>query len=292
MARLLVFTPTFGDGPMPETIESVAMQRFNGELVHEVSYYNPFPGERNLRNVTAQYQRARQMMMDGGFGALVCVEHDMALLPNCIARMLELSAAHDAPVVYSPYMLRHGTNVLSTWQKNGQKNLGMSLSLYPKELALYRRRGWGEISGVGFGCTLIRAETLRAVGIRQPADNHAPDIPFATDCLRGGIRQIGAFDVPSRHYHAGQWLEAYDMSGEKSRVLALANVTVNADGATLPLKKGSYYTLPRAVAAEQARAGYVKLTLTEGEYETAAVEPIAEKGVMTTGRKKGKNAVS
>lgn len=277
---------------MPETVVSIAMQQFEGELLHEVSYHNPFPGERNLRNVTAQYQRARQMTLDGGFDGLVCVEHDMSLLPNCVARMWEHGWNQGASVVYSPYMLRHGTNVLSTWQKNGKKNLGMSLSLYPKELALYRRQGWGEISGVGFGCTMIRAETLRAVGIRQPADNHAPDIPFATDCLRGGIKQIGAFDVPSRHYHAGKWLEAYDMTGEKARVLALVDVTINADGVTMPLKKGSYYTLPRAVATEQARAGYIKLTLGENEYETAAIEPTREKGVMTTGRKRGKNASS
>lgn len=291
MPSLLVYTPTYADLLRPETVASVAAQRFDGELVHEISRHNPYPGERNMRNVTAQYQRARQMALDGGYDGLLTVEHDMVLPPDAAQKLWETQA----DVVYAAYMLRHGTNVLNLWRWTaGARNLGMSLSLYPAELRALRRKGVGRVSGVGFGCTLIRRETLSKIPFRQDPNGNAPDIPFALDCLQRGIVALGRFDVACGHIHEGVVLDAYQHGGIVARAYALQNVTVNLNGESVRLTQGRYYTLPLPVAGELARAGYVRLTNgvdagteTEGR-ETATAEPARETATATVTKRRKK----
>lgn len=282
MARLLVYTATFGEGPRPETVASVAAQEFDGELVHEISYHNPFPGLRNMANVVAQYQRARQMALDDGYDALLTVEHDMELPAGMV------QALWDTPgdVVYGLYMLRHGTNVISLWRHEGPKNLGMSMSFYPAEFRRYRQAGYGPVSGVGWGCTLIRRNVLSAIQVRElPGD--AGDIPFAQDCLRAGYKILGRFDRACRHYHEGVWLEVgMDHAASTHRVLALADVTVSVNGQPRPLKQGHYYSLPAELAGDLTRAGYVRVTLPEPDPAPAVVEQATDVRAMTRTRRR------
>jgi len=255
MLRLLVFTPTFGNGPHQETLDSVAAQVFDGELTHEVSWHNPYPTQgRDMRNVTAQYQRAQQLLFDGNYDGMMFVEHDMWLPPDAIAKLW----ATPAPVVYAPYLLRHGSNVLSLWQWTGGRNLGMSLTLYPQELAQLRKAGEGPVSGVGFGCTLIHKEVLQIVsGFRGP-DDQAPDLPFAMDCIHAGIRPWGRFDIECGHYHQGEWMWPWrERKGTHvGRIYMLQDVNVMVDGDSKKLIHGHYYSLPEGVREDLIRAGY------------------------------------
>lgn len=254
MTRLLVFTPTFGEGPRAETIAAVTAQQFNGELVHEISWHNPYPtAGRDMRNVLAQYQRARQMVMNGEYDGLLMVEHDMDIPPNAAQVMWDTPA----PVVYAPYLLRHGSNVLSLWQWTGGKNLGMSLSLYPSELAELRKGNVGPVCGVGFGCTLVRRDVVAKVPFRGP-DDQAPDLPFALDCIRKGIKPLGRFDIECGHFHAGNWLWPWSQPEGSivQRIYMLQNVTVSVDGESKPLKRGRYYSLPAHLRQDLIRAGY------------------------------------
>lgn len=253
---ILVFTPTYADGPRPETIRSVSRQQTTLEITHEVSWLdNPLPGRR-MENVIAQYQKAWRMALAGGYDALLTVEHDMVLPPNAVEKLM----GTDAPVVYGVYMLRHGIPTLSAWQYINNKSLGMSLSLYPNEVRKGRQQGWLEVCGVGWGCTLIRREVLEKVTVRSTGASDAGDMAFATDCVRGGIRQIARFDVPCEHIMPdGTVLHPY-RGGIVARVLALQTLNARVGRESMPMKQGRYYTIPPEDAYELQRAGYVKIT--------------------------------
>ncbi len=285
MPGLLVFTPTYGDALRPETVASVNAQQFDGSLTHEISYHNPYPiGD--MRNVTAQYQRARDLLLAGDYDALLTVEHDMVLPPDAAQRLWDT----DAPVVYGVYMLRHGSNVLNLWRYTGGRNLGMSLSLYPDELRRARRAKTWRVSGVGFGCTLIRREVLERIPFRQDPSGNAPDIPFALDCLQRGVVAVGRFDVACGHIEGGKVLKPYVNGGIVARAYALQDVTVNVEGESRRLVKDRYYTLPLPVAGELARAGYVRLTNMPdpASRETATAEPEREQAVATVTKRRKK----
>lgn len=270
MADLLIFTPTHEDGPDARCLESVRNQQTDVLWQHEVSWLDdPLPG-RNFANVVRQYQKGWQMALDGDYHGLLTVEHDMIIPPDAIEKLY----ATPAPVVYGVYMLRHGTHTLNAWQYIGTNNMGMSLSLYPNELAKYRKRGWAEVCGVGWGCTLIRREVLQKLTVKSNA-NDAGDMAFASDCIHNGIKQIARFDVPCGHIEPnGTILEPFKNGGIVSRVYALQPVVADVGGASMPLVAGKYYTLPTESAQALARAGYVKIT---NETEERADPAIAER---------------
>lgn len=299
MPGLLIFTPTYADGPRPEMLGGVSQQTFT-DFHHEVSWLdNPLPG-RKMENVIAQYQKAWRMALDGGYDALLTLEHDMVIPANAVQRLWNT----DAPVVYAVYMLRHGIPTLSAWQYINNRALGMSLSLYPDEVRKGRQQGWLEVCGVGWGCTLIRREVLEKVTVRSTGVSDAGDLAFATDCVRGGIRQIARFDVPCEHIMPdGTVLHPY-RGGIVARVLALQTLNARIGRESKPLKKDRYYTIPPEDAIELARAGYVKIMNIDGDQdqfdenfdisgrETADADVTREMAVAPVAKRKKKNAVS
>jgi hypothetical protein len=155
-----------------------------------------------MRNVLAQYNHARTLCLSGPYDAMVTVEHDIILPPHALATLCDDGAA----VVYGTYMLRHGMPVINALKYENERNSGMSLSLYNGALAQASKAERVEVSGVGFGCTLIRRQVLEAIPFRQDAAGNAPDMPFAHDCLRQGIQQVARFNVRCGHIHEGEIL--------------------------------------------------------------------------------------
>src|SRR4030095_12526491 len=201
--HLLIFTPTYEDGLRPETVASIVAQQTHHWLTWEIGRCNPYPG-RDMRNVLAQYSYARDLCLKEPYDALLTVEHDMVLPSHAVQALCDTPA----PVVYGTYLLRHGQPVLNAWQYIGQNGLGMSLDRYPAELNKYQQMGVGRVSGVGFGCTLIRRQVLEQVPFRADGSSgHAPDLPFALDCVRLGITQLARFDVKCGHIHEGEILD-------------------------------------------------------------------------------------
>lgn len=296
MGGLLVFTPTYKGLMRPEMVASIQAQQFDGCLEWEVSDTNRYPG-RDMRNLGHHYQAAREHTLNGGYDAVCFVEHDMVVPDGGLQTLFNT----DAPVVYAAYLFRH-SRVLNFLKLDGRQNVGMSLSLYPQDLIAARRQVVCEVSGVGFGCTLIRREVLQQIPIWMPTEieGPAPDIPFALACLRAGIRQVGRFDVCCGHVtREGEILQVGQRAGMLARVMALQDITIAINDVSTPLKRDRYYSLSIDHAVELQRAGYVTITnnplMDEGEEgREIAVPPLEmgrEKAVATVTKRRPKPRV-
>ncbi|MBP8291221.1 MAG: hypothetical protein KAX65_00520, partial [Caldilineaceae bacterium] len=255
MPHLLLFTPTYGDAMRPETVAAVRALRWAGELQWEVGRDDPFPVG-DLRNVVVKYRRARELALAGGYDGLVTIEHDMG--PPADALELLWNAPGD--VVYGVYLLRHGLRVVNALRYDNERNVGQSLSLYGRELQQARRAGVVRVSGVGWGCTLIRRSVLERIPFRLTDEHDAGDMAFATDCLRSGVKMAAHFGVPCLHYDSGEILSP-ERESEMAVVVAAANVTVAVSGASVKLIAGQRYEMPLPDALEQQRAGYVRVAI-------------------------------
>jgi hypothetical protein len=257
--HLLIFTPITPGGLRPETIASIVGQQTRQRVDWEIGRCNPHPG-RDMRNVLAQYNHARNLCLSGPYDALLTVEQDMVIPPHALEALCDTPA----PVVYGTYLLRHNDPVLNAWQYSGQAGLGMSLDRYPGELLSYQKAGVGRVSGVGFGCTLIRRSVLESIPFRQDMGDHAPDMPFAFDCVRQGITQLARFDVRCGHYHEGEILSVETSRGAVVKVTVLQPINILLGGGGVALTMGQMVELPRKQAATLAELGYVQFETAPG----------------------------
>jgi hypothetical protein len=276
---LLVYTPTFGDGLLGECRESVLTQQY-GDWKWIIDDDDPFPAP-DYRNVLAKYRRARALTLSGDYDALVTVEHDMVLPVDALARL----AATDAPVVFGVYALRHGAFVLNACRYENDRNVGMSLSFYASELRMLRRAGVGRVSGVGWGCTLVRREVLEQTPLDDGGGQCAAgDLPFAQWCLANHVVMLARFDVACGHATGGSVLMPNEAT-ETVTVTALQSLNVLAGGVSLAIVAGEQYALPIGDALELQRAGYVRQV---AEIETAMMDdaPGVEHAVTRKGKRK------
>lgn len=295
--HVLIFTPTWerADGSLamrPETREAVESQVSDGRVTWDwiVSTHNPFPGETH-RNVLAQYQKAREIFLAGSYDALLTFEHDMTMPPDALLKL----TATKADVVYGVYLLRHGSLVLNAWEYIGDRNLGESLTLMPEKLALARKQGAVRVCGCGFGCTLIHRHVLEKLemhGEPDDPDQVCPDIPLARDCLREGFVSMARFDVACDHFDKEVRLRPFDGAvADRVPVRANASMNIAVISMTMQIRENEVYLLPRDVASEMSRAGYVSLvdnSPTEAREPETATLGALETMVMHAGRKKRK----
>lgn len=234
----------------PETAASVRAQIFH-HFDWVLGLENPHPiGD--VRNVLAQYQDARQRTLLGNYDALLTVEHDMVLPRDAIKRLWGTVS----DIVYGVYRLRHGSKSVNVWEYTGGRNPGGSLSDHPARLEAARRRGVARVSGVGFGCTLIRRRVLEAFNFRPGNGHDCPDIPFAEDTNRAGFVSVARFDVACGHYDGDKVLWPYGDAGMNTvKVTARQNVVA----AGVRMEAGQQYTLDSDEATELARAGFVEV---------------------------------
>jgi hypothetical protein len=256
MPSLLVYTPTFADRMHPECERTVRGQQTAPGVTWDwvVDRDDPFPYP-DHRNVLAKYQRARQQALDGGYDALLTVEHDMALPLDAFLRLW----ATAAPVVFGVYQLRHGSGVINAWRYENKRNLGSSLTHYKRELLQARKRGAWRVCGCGWGCTLIRREVLERVPFHdQEGHNAAGDLAFAYDCIARDVLMLARFDVSCIHYEKGKALHPYESNVVMAPCEGLVNQRVLIAGHVWQLRPGQRYEFPEGAVAEWSRAGYVK----------------------------------
>lgn len=257
--RLLIYSPTYAlpdgrDAMSPESAESVRSQQIQGDLVYVIGRHNPHPPPSH-RNVLAQFQQARTLCLEGGYDALLTVEHDNVLPDSgAVQRMLDTPG----DIIYAPYVLRHGVAVLSTWRYVDDHTLGDSLTLHPDELAQARRAVTWRVCGVGHGCTLFRRHVLERIEFRAiEGGQYAPDIPFALDALREGLVSVGRFDVPVLHRQNGDWLHPYQGMESMRYYCRVTLKALTPDGSRYNLQEGAYIDMPPDQAYHLARLGFV-----------------------------------
>lgn len=292
MAGVLVITPVWR-GVNPLCAAAMGPQVGDG-VEWVVDDRNPFPPP-DYRNIRVKYQDARQRVLDGEFSALVTLEADVIPPFDGLAMLL----ATPGDVVYAAMMLRHGVPLLNLFQHVGSRNLGMSLSNYPNELAAARRAGIWRVSGVGFGFTLIRRHVLEQIDFRDDRDGQACDMPFAEDCLAAGFEALGRLDVECGHVDedAGGvvlWPGSALEGGMLYLVLETVNVMV--DGQSVRLVAEEQVELMPQAALDLVRAGYVTparhIELTNGPRKLQnlnplelAIAPVGEQAVGPGGRR-------
>lgn len=174
--KVLVFTPILGLDP--EAVQSAFTQKWDGPL--DILYSHDNPHGESHADVLHQYQQGRLWALAGGYDAMLTLESDMVAPADTLNRL----ASVDAPVAHALYCVRgrgHAWNMLlgNTW---------------PGQFANVAecRASWGQVVpalGVGFGCTLIRREALKAIPFRDGSGWHC-DGQFAKDCSLSGIKAM------------------------------------------------------------------------------------------------------
>lgn len=253
--NVLIATPTYADRLQPETAAAVKAQQFAGTWEWRVYRNNPSPVAR-MANVLAQYRHIRDEFLAGPWDALLTVEHDMVPPAHALQALWDA----DKPVAYGVYLLRHGALVLNAWEYAGKHALGESYSLQTRRHRRHTPHGIVRVSGVGFGCTLIRRPVLERLQIHGGGNpDQSPDVPFAYDCNREDIEQVAHFDVVCGHIENGRVLMPEGTSPVECKVVALQTLNANIGGASVHLDAGQEYLILESAAPDLVRAGYVRV---------------------------------
>jgi hypothetical protein len=152
--------------------------------------------------ITAQYNHARLLCLEGGYDALLTIECDMVVPPDALRRLL----ATGADVAYGLYVLRR-----PPFEWNCYSVID-GMQAYPLSLVAPERAAaqWGQVvavDGIGFGCTLIRRRVLEAFPFRASGDTHADGKPSyndwyaAQDYTSAGFTQVCDTGLVCGHIH-------------------------------------------------------------------------------------------
>lgn len=195
--KILAWTPTWHGAMAPETAESVRAEqaRYSGHMDWVDSQHNPYPiGD--LHNVLAQYRIGRERCLDGGYDALLTVEHDMVLPPGAVEEL----ASTPGDVVYGVYRFRWGLMVLNACEYVDDQQRGRPLWMNTGQARDARQAGVVRVSGVGWGCTLIPRATLERIEFPERCEeNPAFDLVFAERCMQAGLHLVANFRVLCGH---------------------------------------------------------------------------------------------
>lgn len=249
-AKVLVYCPTWEradktTAARAETLEAIKALNARKVIIGTV---NPFPGY-DFRNVTAQYQAAWKAAKK--FDALLTVEHDIVPPADAIEKLLEV----DAGVVFGLYCLRKTGGVVNFYRwVDGIKQPDMSLSLFPREYEQAQKKSIVRLSGVGWGCTLIRREVMDRI---EPRGERDCDLNFATDCIAAGIPMYGRMDVVCAHYQDDEPLKP-SIQTEVIAVECLVDFVGWGFRHTSHYRAGKQYKMPLKYFDQYRRAGYVK----------------------------------
>jgi hypothetical protein len=267
---VLIFCPTYinEDGELAvddRTIKSIEIQRntFSGYIDTKYSTINPHPVGM-LANVLAQYQAGRAMCLEGGYDALLTVEHDMVIPDDALQKLWDANK----PVTYAIYVMRHGPPRLSAWVNSGFVQVSKAIDRHPDELARALEAQVYPVSGVGFGCTLIRREILERFEFHKNNDETepCPDVPFAKDLIAAGVQQYAHFGVACGHVLATgdvlwpAWVEGKEgiIMDQKAVYVALKSFTGSVGSIRMQFNEGDLYELEQARAASYVREGLVR----------------------------------
>lgn len=280
---VMIFTPTFQVGGMDQireaTVDSIRSLKWDGETEWVIGRFNPYSDGR--LNVLEQYKQGRRIFLDSPHAAMLTIEHDMIVPADALEKLWAATEEPDlADVAYGVYMLRHGMKILNAWRLEGRQYVGQSLSKFPEELTELLSKGdICEVSGCGFGCTLMTRHVLEKLEFHEAEGNGhpVPDIPFGQDCLRNGTKQVAHFGVLCGHIDDDGTVLWPELRGgsviDQVKVKILVSVNAETGGGILHLEAGKQYEIGEAAARELQRAGYLQILGAISESKTKVLNP-------------------
>ena len=269
--NILLFSPTYikSDGSMAIHDETVSC--INDLTIPEgvnvdvkISTNNPYQhsgiARQDHENTLYQYRHARKMVLDGGYDAVLFIEHDMIVPEDALVKMLNTKA----DVVYGVYLFRHANPVLNACRSVKAKWPDQSLSFFPDIVKQALKQGWIEVSGAGFGCTLIYRKVLEKIDMRRSdiGGHPSPDMPFAADCMHNNFKQIARFDVICGHIKPdGEILIPFE-KGETDvtkamKIYVFRTFNANIGGHSVHYEEGEIKDMPTEYIDDYMRAGYI-----------------------------------
>lgn len=200
--RTLIFTPLHPDyGIRPLSLQSIMSQQCDRPYAaHFTAGDNPVePWERGAdnRNIMHNYNKMHDLVMYGGFTAVLTVEADMIIPPDALQSLMDAMREHEAGVVYGLYVFRRLKELNVT---HGIGQYGRT-----KTTQEFMSKHWGDVvesTGLGLGCTLIRHDVLEQIRFRlydKAPGMLACDWRFAVDCCEAGIKQVTHLGVQCGH---------------------------------------------------------------------------------------------
>jgi hypothetical protein len=160
--KILALTPLHPDyGARPQTWQSIqaAIAAYPGAVDWIVSS-NDNPFDLGNDNVAYQHNKARDILLNGDYDALLSFEADMIIPADAIRGLIDC----EADIAYGLYVWRHNLKRWSAYHDLGLFG-GRSFSL-KRELA---QSAWGtiqDVAGLGMGCTLIKRHVLEKLEFR------------------------------------------------------------------------------------------------------------------------------
>lgn len=212
--RVLVFTPLHPDyGIRPLTLESIMALEYDRPFARVFAASdNPTPpwekGGGN-KNITHNYNHARQIALFGGYDALLTIEADMIVSPLALAELVEAMETAEARVAYGLYVFREleQLNYVVTLTKHSKATGSLDYIVENLEQVV-------DCVGLGLGCTLIHRDVLAALPFRlydEAPGMLACDWRFSIDCQENGFKQVMNLAVHCGHItHDGRVLWPVD----------------------------------------------------------------------------------
>lgn len=175
--RVLVVTPTLR--LEPATVQSIFALEWDGPIDYYFTKDNPYTGVLQYKNIERNMNKARRVLLDGGYDAMFIVESDM-IAPSDALYKLSLA---DADVAGGLYLMRNRpmvTNVIihrpNDWLDRSYMQL-TEVGIHPELI---------RTNGVSCGCALIKAHVLKDISFRHVLP-HSPDWEFMADCNKQGF---------------------------------------------------------------------------------------------------------
>jgi hypothetical protein len=176
LARVLVFTPC--NRLEPETLAALFALSYEGPLDRLITRDNPERVRVN-DNIIYNYRKMQRVALAERYDAVLIVENDIIPPADTIERLL----AVEADIAYGVYGLRRGFPTLNVRHP-------VSMQSFSEHRAEWVER-YGQVidvSGIGFGCTLIHRPVLEVLELHS--DNGGDgDTQLARDAIRAGFRQ-------------------------------------------------------------------------------------------------------
>ena len=172
--NILICTPF---GPAPHRIHPLTQQSIAALGIDAIGIETPTGTQHNMAELCRKHNEARQMVLDGGYDALLHIDADMVVPPDTVERLSTV----DADVVYGLYVSRRDP---WRWLCFLDKERATTLNEQPERIT----DGHITSYGAGLGCTLIHRRVLERLAFRYT--NVASDWMMAVDCTNYGFKQV------------------------------------------------------------------------------------------------------